>query len=100
MISIEKEFPADQVAAICHRYRVRELALFGSALGEKFKSESDFDLLVEFQPDAHIGLIELGALRRELSVLAHHDIDLVPKRGLKPSIRDSVLSGSKVIYAA
>ncbi|MGH2560629.1 MAG: nucleotidyltransferase family protein, partial [Thermomicrobiales bacterium] len=44
-----------EISAICQRYGVRELAVFGSAVRDDFGPESDIDLLVEFAPDARIG---------------------------------------------
>ena len=42
MMGIQKfELPMEAIKALCKRYRVRELALFGSALREDFGSESD-----------------------------------------------------------
>lgn len=79
---------------------MRELALFGSALRKDFRSDSDVDLLVEFEPDAPIGFLEFTALQNELSDLLHRKVDLVPKKDLKQLIRDEVLSQIEVIHAA
>jgi len=92
--------PADELADVCRRYRVRELALFGSAARGQAGPGSDLDLLVEFQPGAHIGFLALAALGRELSALLGRRVDLVPKRGLKPLIRDEVLREAEVVFAA
>jgi predicted nucleotidyltransferase len=35
-----------------------------------------------------------------LEQLVKREVDLVPKRGLKPLIRDQVLSEAQVLYAA
>ena len=40
------------LADFCRRWKVRELALFGSALRQDFGPDSDVDLLVAFEPDA------------------------------------------------
>lgn len=93
------DLPLDEIQDICRRYRVRELALFGSALRDDFRPKSDIDQLVEFQPDAHIGFMALGRMERELATVLRRDVDLVPKRGLKPLIRDDVISSSRIIYA-
>ena len=88
-----------QIAEICRRYHVRELMLFGSALREDFRPDSDFDLLVEFELDAKIGLIELGNMEGELEDLFGRKVDLVPKQGLKPRVRDNVLNSAEPVYA-
>lgn len=94
------KLPLQEIGLLCRRYQVRELALFGSALGKNFGPESDIDLLVEFEKDAPIGFLEFAALQNALSDLLHRKVDLVPKKGLKPLIRDEVLSRIQVIHAA
>lgn len=94
------DFPNIQVRELCREYRVRELALFGSALRGDFSAQSDIDLLVEFEPEARVSFITLAQMQRKLSTLLHRRVDLVPKSGLKPRIRQSVLASAEVIYAA
>ena len=60
----------------------------------------DVDLLVEFEPDAHAGLLLLSRMQRELAELFRRPVDLVPRDGLKPAIREAVLAAAQVIYAA
>ncbi len=98
VLRIDDKLP--QIAEICRRHGVRELLLFGSALGPDFRPDSDIDLLVEFLPEAQIGLFEYVGMQHELEDLLQRKVDLVSKRGLKPRIRDSVLSRTESIYAA
>ena len=60
--------PADELAALCRRYHVRRLALFGSVLRDDFGPQSNVDVLVEFEQGRTPGL---GFFRpeEELSVL-------------------------------
>ncbi|HSW50319.1 MAG TPA: nucleotidyltransferase family protein [Bryobacteraceae bacterium] len=85
---------------ICRRHGVRELAVFGSAARGEMRQDSDIDLLVEFHPEAQIGLLEHAGLMLDLSELLGRRVDLVSKRGLKPLIRDSILQESRPVYAA
>lgn len=94
------EIPTDRIAAICRRYYVRELGIFGSMARGDAREDSDIDLLVEFQPDAPIGLFEFDDLERELASTLDRRVDLVSKRGLKSRVRGEVLADLKVIYAA
>ncbi|MFH1468950.1 MAG: nucleotidyltransferase family protein [Pseudomonadota bacterium] len=98
VLDIEAVLP--ELGALCRRFHVRELSLFGSALGPAFRPDSDVDLLVEFEAGVPIGLFELGELRAELEDLFARSVDLVPKRGLKPLIRDEVLGAARVLFAA
>jgi predicted nucleotidyltransferase len=61
---------------------------------------SDIDLLVEFLPGKKIGLFEYAGMRIELEGLLQRKVDLVSKRGLKPLIREDVLSQTWKVYAA
>jgi predicted nucleotidyltransferase len=56
-----------KLAELCRRYRVRELAVFGSAARGEMREDSDVDLLVEFLPEAEIGLLEHAGLMLDLS---------------------------------
>src|ERR1700691_4553714 len=51
------------------RNPIRQLALFGSVLTERFSDSSDVDVLVEFQPGARVGYLRMAAMERELSGL-------------------------------
>lgn len=74
--------------------------LFGSAAKGILTDKSDFDLLIEFEPDAEIGFLTLSKLEIELENLLGRPVDLVPKLGLKPTIRQTVLSEAELLYAA
>jgi predicted nucleotidyltransferase len=90
----------EELAAVCRRFQVRELALFGSMLREDHSPESDVDLLVSFQPAARVTLITLARLQRELEAVLGRKVDLVSKDGLKAVIRDHVLATARALYAA
>ena len=63
---------------------------FGSARRADFGADSDIDLLVEFEADARIGFMVLSRMQRELTALLGRRVDLAPKGGLKPLIRQAV----------
>lgn len=94
------KLPMDEIRVFCRRYHVRELALFGSAVRDDLDATSDVDLLVEFEPEAQVGFLTFARMQRELSVLLHRPVDLVPKNGLKSRIREAVLSSAEIVYAA
>lgn len=94
------EINEEKVAEICRRYQVRELALFGSVLRDDFREDSDIDILVEYEPDARVGLYAHFDVAEELAQLLGRKVDLISKRGLNPLIRDEVLAASQPLYAA
>ena len=79
---------------MCRRYRVREMAVFGSAARGGMHPGSD----IEFHPDANPGW-EFFELEEELARIFGRKVDLGTKRSLKPWIRPSALRDALVIYA-
>ncbi|MCH7872112.1 MAG: nucleotidyltransferase family protein [Planctomycetes bacterium] len=98
MISLPVE--AEQVAEVCRRHNVRELAVFGSAARGDTRPDSDIDVLIDFEPSVRIGFIALSRLNRDLEALFGRRVDVVTKRGLNPRIRDRVLAEAEVVFAA
>ena len=98
--AIPLHIPFAELAHFCRQYQVRELALFGSMLRQDRRPESDIDLLVSFQPTARVTFLTLARMQRELATLLGRKVDLVPKDGLKPVIREHILATARVLYAA
>ena len=92
------------LAEFCRRWKVSELALFGSALREDFKPDSDVDMLVAFTPNAKWSLIDLVSMQDELSRLWQRPVDLVRRRAVERSQnwirRRAILESAEVVYAA
>ncbi|MGH7103997.1 MAG: nucleotidyltransferase family protein, partial [Acetobacteraceae bacterium] len=87
----------DALAAVCRRYRIRRLSLFGSTLAGTSRSDSDVDLLVEFEPGATPGLIRLGGIAGELSeLLGGREVDLRTAGDLSRYFRDEVVRAAVV----
>ena len=96
------EFSQDKIADYCRRWKITEFALFGSALKDDFSPESDIDVLVTFDKDAHWTLFDMVDMREELRNIFGRDVDLVSRRGIESSQnylrRKAILSSTKVIY--
>jgi len=92
--------PKDRIAEFCKRNRVRKLSLFGSALRKDFGPDSDVDFLVEFEPDARIGLIRLSGLEIELGNIVGRKVDLNTPGFLSKYYRDQILAEADVQYDA
>ena len=69
---------------------VRSLALFGSVARGEATVGSDVDVLVEF--DVPVGLFEYFAVKERLEGILGVRVALVTPGGLKPAIRERVLS--------
>jgi len=98
---IEEKLP--QIAELCREYRVRRLALFGSALrGDFDPKHSDIDFVVEFEPlppgiyaDTYFGLIDA------LEHLLQRSVDLVESGSVRnPYFRQEIEANQETVYAA
>ena len=96
--------PTSELASFCDRWKVTELAAFGSILRGDFGPDSDIDLLVSFAPHARWSLFDLVTMQDELQAVLGRDVDLVEREAVERSenyIRRRSISGSlEVIYAA
>jgi len=75
-----------ELEALCSRYGVRRLELFGSAATEEFDpTKSDLDFIVEFQPDHNLGPWMQGyfEFRDALAQLFGYPVDLVMLSAMK-----------------
>ena len=71
---------------------VRHLFLFGSLARGEATAASDVDVLVEYGPGAKLSFFRLCDLRHRLEELLGAPVDLVTTGGLRPEIRDEVMS--------
>ena len=100
MAGLNLDLPLAAIRELCRSYGVHELSVFGSSVSGQDRPDSDLDLLVEFEPQVRVGFLTLARLARELSGVLNRKVDLVPKDGLNPRIRDEVLSQAEVLFAA
>jgi hypothetical protein len=94
------EIPRDKVAEFCKNNQIKKLSLFGSVLRKDFQSQSDIDILVEFEPGARVGMIRLAGLELELGEILGRRVDLNTQGFLSKYYRDQVLSEAEVQYDA
>ena len=84
------EIPQELIEAFCRTNGIRRLALFGSILRNDFRTESDIDVLVEFQPGVRVGLAFIR-MQDELSAILGHKVDLNTPGSLSKYFRADVL---------
>lgn len=95
------DIPHDQIVAFCRKWKVKELAVFGSVLRDDFAADSDVDVLIELDPDSTVSLWNVPEMEDELAALLGRRDDLVFKGGLRnPFRRHEILSTRQVVYAA
>jgi uncharacterized protein len=91
-----------QLEEFCQRRHVTELALFGSILRHDFHPSSDIDILITFQPDIKMSLLDLVDMQYELEEITHRKVDLLTKKSVTDSPnwirRKEILSTTRVVY--
>ena len=76
----------------------KDLYLFGSVARDEAIDGSDVYILVEFQPDAKIGLFQFARLQRFLSELLQCNVDLATPDALHKDMKENILK--EAIHAA
>ena len=93
----------DEVVALCRRFGVLRLDVFGSAVSDEFDpTRSDVDFLVEFDPPAGMSRFDaFFGLKEELEDLLDRPVDLVDPSALdNPYFAATVHSSRQALYAA
>jgi predicted nucleotidyltransferase len=93
------EIPDEAIDEFCRKWKISELALYGSVLREDFGPGSDIDVLVEFEPGCTPGFA-FFEIQAELSELFRRNVDLNTPHFLSPRVRRNAEAEAKVLFAA
>ena len=100
-MSVRLNIPRDAVAEFCRRHHIRRMALFGSVLRDDFASESDVDVLVEFEPGRTVGFGFID-MQDELSKILGHSVDMHTFKSVERSrnwlLRKEILGSAETLY--
>jgi len=80
------------------RNQIEFAALFGSRAKGMATEKSDYDILIEFSPDARVGLFRYQSIEDEISSALGQKVDLVTVGGIDKYIKEEVFNSMKVIY--
>ena len=101
-MSVQIDLDSDSIAEFCRRWKIVELSLFGSALRDDFRPDSDVDLLVSFAPNADWSLLDHVAMEEEMSAMLGRKVDLVSRRAVERSEnrfrRKAILDSARPLY--
>ena len=104
MINPALHLPHDEIADFCRQHRIKTLWLFGSAIREDFRPDSDVDFLVEFDPNVHLQLSEYLDMQEGLAQIVGRPVDLVERKTVEQSRnylrRKHILSSLEPVYVA
>src|SRR5512138_154925 len=100
----ELPIPTERLARFCARWKIVELRVFGSALRDDFRPDSDLDLLVRFSPEADWSLMDHVAMEEELAGIVGRKVDLVSQRAIERSSnwirRNAILESAEPYFAS
>lgn len=82
---------AENVEALRQDFGVAHLDIFGSVARDEANAESDIDILVEFLPDARVGLFEFSGLKLRLEDIMGVKVDLATVPALKKQLKERIL---------
>lgn len=89
----------EKLETFCKKHHIKKLALFGSAIKDKLRSDSDIDVLVEFEEGFTPGLITFCGIQNEFSDLIDREVDLRTPQELSKYFREEVIKTAEVQYA-
>ena len=96
------QYDAEVVRRFCRERGIVRLEVFGSALRDDFRPDSDVDLLCTLKPDSHCTLFGWADIQFKLEEIFGRRVDLVSRWGIErsrnPYRRDAILSTAKPIY--
>ena len=102
MIPRGMPWPRERIEEFCRKWKVLRLELFGSALRDDFRPDSDVDLLVTFEPDADWGVFDDLAMEEELEAVLGREVDLIRREAIEESPnrfrRKAILESAEVVY--
>ena len=93
------KIPKKKIEEFCKKHHIHKLSFFGSVLRDDFRSDSDVDVLVEFDPNHIPGLIRLAGMEFELSEILGRPVDIRTAQDLSRYFRQEVLHSAEVQYA-
>jgi predicted nucleotidyltransferase len=99
MIVAGLDVDESRLAALCERYGIGRLMIFGSVVRGTAGPSSDVDVLYELRPGWRLGW-EIEDLADELAEVLGRPVDLVSRAALHARMRASVLSEARPLYAA
>ena len=95
-------FDQERLGRLCRERGIARLDLFGSALRDDFREDSDVDLLAALRPEARITLLDWADLQEKLSEVFSRRVDLVSRRAVEgsqnPYRKQAILSTAVPIY--
>lgn len=99
MTVVPAGYDVERLDAVCRKYGISVLLVFGSVARGEATPSSDVDLLYDLRPGARLGW-EIEDLSDALAEIFGRPVDLVSRTALHPMLRSAVLAEARPVYAA
>jgi predicted nucleotidyltransferase len=100
---VKLSFNSERLGRFCRERGIARLELFGSALRDDFRGDSDVDLLATLRTDAHPTLLDWAEMQEKLAEMFGRPVDLLSRRAIEGSRnryrKHSILTTATQIYA-
>lgn len=98
------EVDGRELARVCAKWNVRELALFGSAIRDDFDEDSDIDLLVAFDPAVRFKMLKMAEIRADFGAVFGRRVDVVERAAVEENpnwvVRRAILESAQRLDVA
>ena len=102
--NLRMPLPMAQIASFCRRWSIARLEVFGSALRDDFRPDSDLDLVATYAPEARWSLLDRVRMKLELEDMLGREVDLLNRRALEKARSRAraaaILTQAEPIYVA
>ena len=96
-------FNSEKLGQFCRERGISRLEIFGSALRDDFRVDSDIDLLATLRLDARPTLLDWADMEGKLAKMFGRSVDLVSRKAIErsrnPYRKNSILSSAAPLYA-
>jgi hypothetical protein len=99
MVEQRLRFPHGFLEGFCKRNNIRKLSLFGSILRADFRTDSDVDIIVEFEQGKTPSLLRMAGLEIELSKIVGRKVDLRTPEDIGRHMRSRIMAEAQLHYA-
>ncbi|MBI4403550.1 MAG: nucleotidyltransferase domain-containing protein [Deltaproteobacteria bacterium] len=91
-----------ELTVFCRNWKIKSIALFGSAIRDDFSEQSDVDLLITYHRDASHDLLDLSDMIVGLEKIFNRKVDIVEREAVEKSgsqlLKEEILGSAKTIY--
>jgi len=90
--------PREALAAVCERWAISRVRLYGSVVRDDFAADSDIDVLVDTPADEQLGLRFFDLQEEVAALFAGREVDVVDAGRINKYLQERILAGAVEIW--